>query len=205
MEQKGHGQGITSEPGALCVRQPNRYGPATRRALSTGRFARTNMAQKVRIALDAMGGDVGPAVVVPGADLSLARHPDTEFILFGDEAVVASAARRAATAEGGLAAGAQRRRGADGRQAEPGAAPGPLEILDVARDRRGEEGRGRCRGLGRQHRRPDGDGEVQSAHHGGHRAPGDRRRSGRRSRATRWCSMSAPRSARTPSIWSTLP
>jgi len=46
------------------------------------------MAQKVRIALDAMGGDIGPAVVVPGADLSLARHPDTEFILFGDEAVV---------------------------------------------------------------------------------------------------------------------
>jgi len=46
------------------------------------------MAQKVRIALDAMGGDVGPAVVVPGADVSLARHPDTEFILFGDEAVV---------------------------------------------------------------------------------------------------------------------
>src|SRR6185436_17329640 len=54
----------------------------------TGRFARTNMAQKVRIALDAMGGDVGPAVVVPGADVSLARHPDTEFILFGDEAVI---------------------------------------------------------------------------------------------------------------------
>ena len=46
------------------------------------------MAQKVRIALDAMGGDVGPAVVVPGADVSLARHPDTEFILFGDAAVV---------------------------------------------------------------------------------------------------------------------
>jgi glycerol-3-phosphate acyltransferase PlsX len=46
------------------------------------------MAQKVRIALDAMGGDIGPAVVVPGADLSLARHPDTEFILYGDEAVV---------------------------------------------------------------------------------------------------------------------
>jgi glycerol-3-phosphate acyltransferase PlsX len=46
------------------------------------------MAQKVRIALDAMGGDIGPAVVVPGADLSLARHPDTEFILYGDQAVV---------------------------------------------------------------------------------------------------------------------
>ncbi len=47
------------------------------------------MAQKVRIALDAMGGDVGPTVVVPGADLSLARRPDTEFIFYGDEAVVA--------------------------------------------------------------------------------------------------------------------
>src|SRR5690242_3683493 len=47
------------------------------------------MAQKVRIALDAMGGDVGPAVVVPGADIALARHPDTEFIFFGNEAVVA--------------------------------------------------------------------------------------------------------------------
>ena len=46
------------------------------------------MAQKVRIALDAMGGDFGPAVVVPGADISLARHPDTEFVLFGDEAVI---------------------------------------------------------------------------------------------------------------------
>src|SRR5882724_10708749 len=47
------------------------------------------MAQKVRIALDAMGGDFGPTVVVPGADISLARHPDTEFVLFGDEAVIA--------------------------------------------------------------------------------------------------------------------
>jgi phosphate acyltransferase len=47
------------------------------------------MAQKVRIALDAMGGDIGPAVVVPGADIALARHPDTEFIFFGNEAEVA--------------------------------------------------------------------------------------------------------------------
>ena len=46
------------------------------------------MAQKVRIALDAMGGDFGPPVVVPGAGISLTRHPDTEFILFGDSAVI---------------------------------------------------------------------------------------------------------------------
>jgi phosphate acyltransferase len=42
------------------------------------------MAQKVRIALDAMGGDHGASVVVPGAGLLLARRPDTEFVLFGD-------------------------------------------------------------------------------------------------------------------------
>jgi phosphate acyltransferase len=46
------------------------------------------MPQKVRIALDAMGGDVGAAVVIPGAAISLSRHPDTEFLLFGDRAQV---------------------------------------------------------------------------------------------------------------------
>lgn len=42
------------------------------------------MPHKVRIALDAMGGDHGPSVVVPGAELALTQHPDSEFILFGD-------------------------------------------------------------------------------------------------------------------------
>jgi phosphate acyltransferase len=46
------------------------------------------MPQKVRIALDAMGGDVGASVVIPGAAISLTRHPDTEFVLFGDKAVI---------------------------------------------------------------------------------------------------------------------
>ena len=46
------------------------------------------MSQKVRIALDAMGGDFGASVVVPGAAISLTRHPDTEFLLFGDSALI---------------------------------------------------------------------------------------------------------------------
>ncbi len=46
------------------------------------------MPQKVRIALDAMGGDHGASVVVPGAELSLGQHPDIEFLLFGDGGVV---------------------------------------------------------------------------------------------------------------------
>jgi glycerol-3-phosphate acyltransferase PlsX len=36
-----------------------------------------------------MGGDHGPSVVVPGAEVALARHPDLEFLLFGDGAVIA--------------------------------------------------------------------------------------------------------------------
>ena len=44
----------------------------------------TFMPQKVRIALDAMGGDVGASVVIPGAAISLKRHPDSEFLLYGD-------------------------------------------------------------------------------------------------------------------------
>ena len=47
------------------------------------------MPDKIRIALDAMGGDEGASVVVPGAALSLQRHPDIEFLLFGDQAAVA--------------------------------------------------------------------------------------------------------------------
>src|SRR5690242_11623087 len=46
------------------------------------------MPQKVRIALDAMGGDVGASVVIPGAAISLTRHPNTEFLLFGDRAKI---------------------------------------------------------------------------------------------------------------------
>ena len=46
------------------------------------------MPQKVRIALDAMGGDVGASVVIPGAAIALERRPDTEFLLFGDSKLI---------------------------------------------------------------------------------------------------------------------
>lgn len=46
------------------------------------------MPDKVRIALDAMGGDHGASVILPGADIALTRHPDVEFLLFGDTAQV---------------------------------------------------------------------------------------------------------------------
>ena len=44
------------------------------------------MSEPQIIALDAMGGDHGPDVIVPGAAISLVRHPALSFRLYGDEA-----------------------------------------------------------------------------------------------------------------------
>ena len=44
------------------------------------------MAAPRTVSLDAMGGDAGPDVVVPGAALALERHPGVTFYLFGNEA-----------------------------------------------------------------------------------------------------------------------
>ena len=35
-----------------------------------------------------MGGDHGPSVVVPGAAIALDRHPESKFVLVGDETVI---------------------------------------------------------------------------------------------------------------------
>ena len=48
------------------------------------------MTKKLIIALDAMGGDKGPELVIPGAALALERHPDVEFILYGDSPRITS-------------------------------------------------------------------------------------------------------------------
>ncbi len=47
------------------------------------------MKAEVIIALDAMGGDHGAGVVVPAAAIALERRPDTRYLLFGDEKIVA--------------------------------------------------------------------------------------------------------------------
>ncbi len=44
------------------------------------------MIKPVRIALDAMGGDHGPEVIVPGAARALQNRPDMKFLFFGDGA-----------------------------------------------------------------------------------------------------------------------
>jgi glycerol-3-phosphate acyltransferase PlsX len=55
------------------------------------------------ISLDAMGGDLGPDMVLPGAELAAIRHPEYRFLLFGDrtrmDPILARLPRLAAKAE----------------------------------------------------------------------------------------------------------
>ncbi len=60
---------------------------------SLSRTAQT-MGSPVTIALDAMGGDHGPSVVVPAAAIALVRHPEMRFLLVGDRADHRAGARR---------------------------------------------------------------------------------------------------------------
>ena len=43
------------------------------------------MKKDVCVALDVMGGDHGPSVVVPAAAIALVRRPDLVFRLYGEE------------------------------------------------------------------------------------------------------------------------
>lgn len=43
------------------------------------------MSDSLTIAVDGMGGDAGPEMVVPGLAISLERNPEARFLIFGDE------------------------------------------------------------------------------------------------------------------------
>jgi glycerol-3-phosphate acyltransferase PlsX len=59
-------------------------------ARDAGRAAETRASggKPVRIAIDAMGGDHGPGVVIPGAAKALERHPQMRFTIFGEASKV---------------------------------------------------------------------------------------------------------------------
>jgi phosphate acyltransferase len=46
------------------------------------------MVSPIRISIDAMGGDFGPSVVVPGCAIARERYPDSHYLFFGDEALI---------------------------------------------------------------------------------------------------------------------
>jgi len=47
------------------------------------------VSDRITIALDAMGGDNAPEIVVKGAEIALDRHPEAHFLLFGVESRIA--------------------------------------------------------------------------------------------------------------------
>ena len=146
-----------------------------------------------------------PSSSFPAPTSRWSAVPDLRFRLFGDEKVVGPLLDALSAARGRVDLRALRRRRADGRQAEPGASPRPLALEHVARDRGGEEGRGRFRRFRRQHRRADGDGEVLPADQARRSTARRSPRCGRRCAAKASCSMSARRSAPTRSSFSTSP
>lgn len=48
------------------------------------------MSHSLIVALDAMGGDFGPPVTIPAADLALKKNPQLRFLMFGREADIAA-------------------------------------------------------------------------------------------------------------------
>ncbi len=48
------------------------------------------MARELVVSIDAMGGDAGPGIVISALQRVAQRHPDTKFLLAGDEAVLSA-------------------------------------------------------------------------------------------------------------------
>ena len=46
------------------------------------------MSSRISIALDAMGGDKAPGIVIAGAEIARERFPHVDFIFFGDEQLI---------------------------------------------------------------------------------------------------------------------
>src|SRR5688572_23713235 len=60
------------------------------------RSAMADVTRKIVIALDGMGGDMAPEMVVRGAGLARERHPDITFRLFGPATRLADLVKRVA-------------------------------------------------------------------------------------------------------------
>src|SRR5262249_48920465 len=75
----------STESAKSSLRRP----PRETRGLPGGRpryRATMSDSGKIVIALDGMGGDQAPDMVVHGADIARQRYPEATFLLFGDEA-----------------------------------------------------------------------------------------------------------------------
>ena len=121
-----------------------------------------NVSDGITIALDAMGGDGAPAIVLKGAEIALQRHPGVRYLAVRRRRAGPPACSRSCR---GLA---KRRRCVHTSEvvaadAKPSlGAPRRAAIEHAACYRCGSRrARGRRR-VGRKHRRTDGDGEIRT-------------------------------------------
>ena len=135
-----------------------------------------------RIAIDAMGGDSGPAAMIAGASRALRRDPSLRIHrVYGDERRVERRAQDATRTCGSARHDRPFARSDRAeREAEPGDPPRAHD-LDGHGDQRREGRQGRRRALRRQYRRDDGHVQARAAHHARDRPPGARRACCRRS------------------------
>ncbi len=100
-------------------------------------------------------------------------------------------------------------RDGDGRRQAVGGIARRAPVEHAAGDRRGRRGRRRRRRLGRQHRRPDGDGQIRAEDLAGDRPAGDRlvlsdpARRERDARPRRQCRMRRRQSGSVRAAWAT--
>ena len=52
------------------------------------------MSQEIVLALDAMGGDQAPEMVIKGANIARVRHPNLRYMLFGNEVALGPLLRK---------------------------------------------------------------------------------------------------------------
>ena len=123
------------------------------------------MAVSPRIAIDAMGGDIGPAVMIAGMARARRKDRSLRFEVFGDEAQIAPELAKHQPLVAAVALHHSPTRSGV-RKAEPGDPP-RQDHLDGPGDQRGEGRPRRRRAVRRQYRRDDGHGQAGAAHHAG--------------------------------------
>jgi glycerol-3-phosphate acyltransferase PlsX len=71
--------------GAKWSRPESRYGALSGSEAGSRRLSATPVTGPFTLAIDAMGGDNAPDMVVHGLDIAAERHPSARFLLLGDE------------------------------------------------------------------------------------------------------------------------
>ena len=80
--------------GAKWSRPASRYGALSGPEAGSRRAFGSSVTGPFTLAVDAMGGDNAPSMVIDGLEIAAERHPSARFLLVGDEAALTAQARQ---------------------------------------------------------------------------------------------------------------